>query len=241
MISSSVHIVLVRPEEAGNVGAAARAMANFGLTHLTLVEPRMRRAEERFKWARGAEDILEGARYTDSLAEAIHDCTAAWATSRRSGKLRGPFLTPAEALQRVVPEPNSPVAWVFGPESTGLETEEISLCTGVVTIPTSSKQPSLNLAQAVAICTYETRKADLGDSENPPKRLASSAEFEGMFDHLEQSLKLIGFFKPSTQEAQAKALRRILHRSHLTSKEARYLRGFGRRLSRLAGLLERKP
>ena len=121
MSLNQIRIVLVRPEEAGNVGAAARVLKNFGLKHLVLVQPHLARPKEAYKWAHGSEDVLEGADMVESLEDALAPCVRAWATTRRRGKHRGGFLTPREAAEGMIElgDSGQNVAWVFGPESSG--------------------------------------------------------------------------------------------------------------------------
>ncbi len=233
MISlEAVRVVLVRPEEAGNVGAAARVLKNFGMGHLVLVDPRLARRTEAVKWARGAEDVLEGADLVETLAEAVAPCAAAWATTRRRGKLRGPHRNAREAAAETASLAGAgrPAAWVFGPESRGLTTEETALCTGRVTIPTHPAQPSLNLAQAVAVCAYEIWTAAREPAAPATRREAPLADREALYRHLEEALLAAGFLLPHTARSRMAVVRRVLERSRPAPAEVRLLRGMARQI-----------
>jgi len=228
-----VRFVLVRTEEAGNAGAAARVLANFGFSDLVLVAPRMRRPEEAAKWARDGASILEGAARVERLEEALEDCAVAFATTRRRGKLRGTHAAPREAGARSVALAASGqrAAWVFGPESRGLSTADVALCHARVTIPTAPRVPSLNLAQAVAVCAYETFAASLADTPPARRRAATTREREAMYRHFEEALRTIGFLGDETAPARMAVLRRILERSEPGADEVRFLRGIARQMA----------
>ncbi len=238
-----VRFVLVRPEEAGNVGAAARVLKNFGLGHLVLVSPRLARRAEAVKWARGAEDVLEGADVVDDLAQAIEPCVRAWAATRRRGRLRGSYLGARDAAGEAAALARSaqPSAWVFGPESRGLTTGEVALCSARVTIPTSPAQPSLNLAQAVAVCAYETWMAAREDAPAAPRREAPLAEREALYRHLESALLSVGFLQPHTAASRMAVLRRLLERASLAPAEIRFLRGLARQVGWAGARAEEDP
>jgi tRNA/rRNA methyltransferase len=228
-----VRVVLVRPEEAGNVGAAARVLKNFGLHHLVLVSPRLDRPEAAYRWAHGAEEVVEGADIVDRLPEAVAPCRRAWATSRRRGRHRGRMTLPHQAAGEVwdLARSGQEVAWVFGPESRGLTTEEMGQCSDRVRIPASPRQPSLNLAQAVAICAYETFLAATPAAEAPSAGAeASLAERNALHEHLREALLAVDFLLPHSETSRMAALRSILDRAHPTPEEVRLLRGLARRV-----------
>jgi len=233
MNPETLRVILVRPEEAGNVGAAARVLKNFGLRRLVLVAPRLARPQEAYKWARGAEEIVEGADVVEDLPRALASCSRAFATTRRRGKHRGGFVTPDRAAVEtvVLAEAGQETAWVFGPESRGLATGEVALCSDRVVIPTAPEQPSLNLAQAVAVCGYEIHRAARagGDAPRPPRE-ATLAERSALYDHLRAELLRIGFLLPHTAESRMAGLQRLVERSRPTPKEVRLLRGLARQI-----------
>ena len=148
-------IVLVRPQLGENIGKAARAMLNFGLTEMRLVEPRD-------GWpnpsagpsASGADIVLEGARVFGSTADAVADCAHVYATTVRKRGVTKPVVTPEEASQEIaVAQGRSAI--LFGPERSGLETEDVALARAILTVPINPEFGSLNLAQAVILCAYE--------------------------------------------------------------------------------------
>ena len=238
MESTRVRIVLVRPEEAGNVGAAARVMKNFGLAHLVLVDPRAVRPAEALKWGRKAGDILEGADVVPDLTAALAGCATAWAVTRRGGRDRGRFHTPREAAAETgtLAGRGGAVAWVFGPEARGLASEEVELCAGRVTITTSPRQPSLNLAQAVAVCCYELSLAGRSEDRALPAP-ASFEDRESMYAHWARALASIDFLR-AAGPTRLRMLRALVERGRPTPPEVRFLRGIARRVLR-AGKLAR--
>jgi TrmH family RNA methyltransferase len=148
-----VTVVLVSPRNPLNIGAAARAMANFGFSHLTVVapyEPHWREA----KSAVQAEDLLQNAAVTQHLSEALADCTLVLGTGTLSRRKPEQPVVPLPMLRPLI-QKQEKIALVFGPEKRGLTREDLSLCHYLVEIPTHPSQPSVNLAQAVAVCLYE--------------------------------------------------------------------------------------
>jgi TrmH family RNA methyltransferase len=229
----TVRFVLVRTEEAGNVGATARVLRNFGLSRLVLVAPQFGSFAEARKWAHGAEDVLEGAEIVDSLEQALEGCEAAWAATRRLGRLRAKGTSPGEAAAETVSRAagGAQAAWVFGPESRGLSTEEVARCGRRVTIPTAPEQPSLNLAQAAAIAAYELYRRTLRTGGSPaPRREATVAERQALYGHLEEALLATGFLHHHTAQARMAAVRALLERSRLSPREVRLLRGVARQI-----------
>ena len=152
-----VSIVLVSPRNPLNIGAAARAMANFGFSRLSVVapyEPHWREA----KSAIGAEDLLQKARRTESLSDAVADCALVLGTgslTRRKPQQPVVSLPVLAPIVLAALHPRTRVALVFGPEKHGLTRADLALCHSLVEIPTHPRQPSMNLAQAVAVCLYE--------------------------------------------------------------------------------------
>ena len=148
-------IVLVRPRDPNNIGAAARAMANFGLSDLRVVEPFAVAWREAVS-ALGAEDIMQSAHQFSSLEEALADTVYSLAaTALRNRHLEQPIVTSPHLNAYLHTLPEGKIALVFGNEKTGLSGEDIERCRAVLNIPTVSKQPSINLAQAVILTCYE--------------------------------------------------------------------------------------
>ena len=151
-------IVLVRPQLGENIGKAARAMLNFGLTELRLVAPRDGWPNpEAGPAASGADVVLERARVFDSTAEAVADCAHVYATTVRKRGVTKPVLTPEAAANEIAAQTGRS-AIVFGPERSGLETDDVALARAIVTVPVNPEFASLNLAQAVILCAYEWSK-----------------------------------------------------------------------------------
>src|SRR5690606_2516567 len=151
-------IVLVRPQLGENIGKAARAMLNFGLAEMRLVAPRD-------GWpnpsagpaASGADEVLRNAAVFGTVAEAVADCAHVYATTVRKRGVTKPVLTP-EGAAREIAGRQGPSAFLFGPERSGLETDEVALARAIVTVPINPAFGSLNLAQAVILCAYEWSK-----------------------------------------------------------------------------------
>jgi tRNA/rRNA methyltransferase len=210
-----IRIVLVRPEEAGNVGAA----------------PRTSRPEEAWKWAHGALPVLEGADLVSDLREAIGTSVRAWALTRRRGGQRRGGIPVEEAARetRVLLAEGMEVAWVFGPESTGLTNEEVDLCSRPVHISTAPRQPSLNLAQAVAVCAHEIFRA--GVETSPPVRRESTREERWrLAARLEEVLLDIGYLEPHSARARLTPFLEMLERTRITPEEIRILLGLIRQI-----------
>jgi tRNA/rRNA methyltransferase len=189
MSLSNCRLVLVRTKVAANIGAVARAMRNMGLAQLVLVAPEADPADPRAELLATphAADVLHSARVVPTFEEAVADCLLVAATSANVGGLfrRQSVGTPEDVaphLLRVLP--SGPAALVFGPEPSGLTNEEIARCHFLIHIPTDPTYRALNLAQAVAICTYALRTAFLCHSDGiaPPEPPAPFADQERMFD-----------------------------------------------------------
>ena len=221
-------IVLVRPQLGENIGKAARAMLNFGLTELRLVSPRD-------GWpnpsagpaAAGANVVLECAQVFNTLAEAVADCTQVYATTVRQREVTKPVVTPEQAAQAIHSEPGQS-ALVFGPERSGLETDDVALARAILTVPINPAFPSLNLAQAVILCAYEWSKG-LALVQPPVEQLlppALQAELEGMIGQLETMLEPRGYYTPHSRAvATRRTLRSVLTKPGWNHLEVRTLRG----------------
>lgn len=232
-------IVLVRPREEGNVGSAARAMANMGLDRLILVEPAAEIGKVGTAFAVGAKHVLDGAVRAASLEEALAPFRrVVGTTSTRDRRLGIPLLSPRELPGWLNPSGTSsdvPTALVFGPEVGGLTNEELAFAAAVVTIPCSPVQPTLNLAQAVLILAYELFVAGdapvapiLGEIEPP----ATTAELDGLFGHAADVLARIGFERDDSFPGVLRDLRRLAARATPASRDVAILRGICRRAQR---------
>ncbi len=221
-------IVLVRPQLGENIGKAARAMLNFGLTELRLVAPRDGWPNpDAGPSSAGADEVLAGAQVYETLADAIADCANAFATTVRKRGVTKPVSTPEQAARAIRAEPGRS-AIVFGPERSGLETDEVAICRNILTVPVNPDFGSLNLAQAVILCAYEWSKAaDLAQPTitelHPP---APQAELDGMIDQLEALLHAAGYFYPPDRTGATKrTLRTLLTKPGWNHLEVRTLRG----------------
>ena len=229
-------IVLVRPQLGENIGKAARAMLNFGLTELRLVAPRD-------GWpnpsagpaAAGADLVLERAAVFPTLAEAVGDRAQVYATTVRKRGVTKPVLTPEAAARAIHGEPGA-AAIVFGPERSGLETEEVALARAIVTVPVNPDFASLNLAQAVILCAYEWSKPQALAQPTAVELLppAPQAELEGLIGHFEELLEPRGYFFPHSRAVATRlTLRTMLTKPGWNSLEVRTLRGVLSTLERL--------
>ncbi|HSZ53134.1 MAG TPA: RNA methyltransferase [Caulobacteraceae bacterium] len=234
-------VILDAPQLAENIGAVARAMANFGLSDLRLVRPRDGWPQPR-AWpaASGAESVLEAARVFDTLPHAIADLTLVLATTARPREAGLPVMTPREAAAKLAGlggEARSGL--LFGGERAGLETADVALCQGIITIPVDPARRSLNLGQAVIINAYEWRMTfdDRAPQNFPPPTPSASGEaLMGLYEQLEAELDTSGFFHPpEKREAMVRNLRAALGKAGFTDQEVRTLRGVVTALSRGRG------
>jgi tRNA/rRNA methyltransferase len=226
-----IRVVLVRPRNPGNVGAAARAMKNMGLRQLVVVSPHrfdVARAEE---MAVHAGDLLAARQHADTLVEAVAGCgLVIGTTSRMSAIRRGATSPRALAPTILAAAAVNDVALVFGPENHGLTTEELALCHQVVSIPASAAYPSLNLAQSVLILAYELFVGAGGESAAPDRVRAPSERTEAMYAMLEASLRSIGFLHVDNAAHMMRTLRGILGRAALDDHDVRVFLGMARQI-----------
>lgn len=221
-------IVLVRPQLGENIGKAARAMLNFGLDELRLVTPRDGWPNpDAGPSAAGADVVLERARVYPTLAEAVADCAHVYATTVRKRGVTKPVVTPEEAA-REIHGAEGRCAYVFGPERSGLETEDVALARKILTVPINPDFGSLNLAQAVILCAYEWSKGAALASPTVEELLppAPQEELEGMIAQFETLLDGTGyFFPPDRVAATRRTLRNLLTKPGWNHLEVRTLRG----------------
>ncbi len=228
-----IRVVLVETTHPGNIGGAARALKNMGLSQLYLVSPREFPSERALWRAASATDVLDGAVVVDSLDEAIAGCGLVVGTSARDRRIPWPLLDPRECGERVVAEaPTHPVAIVFGREDRGLTNEELQKCNYHVHIPSNPEYSSLNLAAAVQVLSYEVRMAWLAAQHGAVPALqtwdvppARAEDVELYFRHLEQALIDIDFHDPANPRQTMTRLRRLYGRIRLDEMELSILRG----------------
>ena len=226
-------IVLVRPQLGQNIGKAARAMLNFGLTEMRLVAPRDGWPNpEAGPAASGADEVLEQAQVFDTTEAAIADCSLVFASTVRRRDLVMPVVGPEEMADQIGASP-ARSAILFGPERSGLETEEVALANAIVTVPINPDFGSLNLAQAVILLAYEcSRRSSLAqptakDTEPP----ALHGELQGMIEQLNTELDAKGYFHPpSRTQATKNTLRTIFTKTSWSSREVKAVRGIVRAL-----------
>lgn len=233
-------VILVAPQMGENIGAAARAMLNFGLTEMRLVAPRDGWPNPKaVAMASGAAGrVLDHAKVYPTLAEAMEGIEYAYATTARGRELTKPVLTPEAAMAETRARPGRS-AIIFGPERTGLENEDIARANAIVTVPVNPEFPSLNLAQAVLLMGYELGKGTLPPEPAPHARraeseeLADRVEIERLGDHYDEKLTEAGFFFPETKAASMRLnLRSMWARLPLTRGDVRVLHGILRQLTR---------
>ena len=228
-------IVLVRPQLGENIGKAARAMLNFGLTDLRLVSPRD-------GWpnpaagpaASGADIVLKKARLFDSVADAVADCAFVYATTVRKRGLVTPIATPEQAAQELHAQAG-PSAILFGAERSGLETEDVAVAQKIITVPINPEFGSLNLAQAVMVVAYEWSKHEalaMPTEGEPAEPRATQAQLEGLIGQFDEALDQSGYyFPPDRTPATKLTLRTILTKASWSNREVQALRGMLRALT----------
>jgi len=231
----NVSFVLVEPAEPGNIGSAARAIKNMGFTRLELVNPCDHLTDEARWLASNSVDILERSVVHPSLAEALKDKAIAVGTTRRTGRTRGlimPLKKCAAELASLAAE--NRIAIVFGREDRGLTNDEIRQCSYLTTIPSSTDQPSLNLAQAVLLVAYELSQLEARDNAH---RLVSREEMLPLFDRISRTLKIMGYMPRGQRDMEGKIMqnvRNLIGRSGLTDWELRMIQGLCARIEELA-------
>jgi tRNA/rRNA methyltransferase len=228
-------IVLVRPQLGENIGKAARAMLNFGLTDLRLVAPRD-------GWpnpaagpaASGADLVLEQAQVFATVAEAVHDIPHVYATTVRKRGLVMPVVTPEEAAREMRGHEERS-AILFGAERSGLETDEVAIAGKIVTVPINPEFRSLNLAQAVILLAYEWSKHQvlMVPTEGEPREpRATQAQLEGLIGQLDEALEEADYFHPPDRTPATKnTIRTILTKAGWSNREVQALRGMIRALT----------
>lgn len=219
--------VLFKPQSAGNVGAAARALKNMGFGDLRLVAPDAMNRRESATMAVHADDVLETATTYRDLAAAIADASITVGTTCRPGLYRAGAVALREAARELMAlAKNNRVAIIFGPEDHGLSNRELKLCHRLITIPTAPEYPSLNLSQAVIVVAYELRMAL---HEKQPRaaapKLVAAAEGDAMLERMAQALIAVGFLPADNPEHIMFAIRAMLGRSGITRRELEILNG----------------
>ncbi len=232
-------VVLVRTHFPGNLGAAARAMRNFGLSDLVLVAPYTSTThEEARRLATHGGPVLDAARVVPTLADAVADCVHVLATAGLAdGTSRKTVVGPPDALLPPLLDAaaGGPVALVFGPEPHGLTNDEVARCHGLIHVPVDPDCTSLNLAQAVAVCLYELRKQWSARTRVDLRRpIAPHADQERVFEHLRDALTAAGYLYGTKAGPLMDAVRHLIGRASPSPQEVRMLHGLARQLLWLA-------
>lgn len=228
-----IRIVLVGTQHPGNIGSAARAMKTMGLSNLVLVAPRRFPDPEAEALAAGAADVLAAARVAASLDEALAGCRYVLGSTARDRAISLPELSPADAGAALVERSVAgDAALLFGRERTGLDNAELMRCHGRVFIPCNPDYPSLNLASAVQVLSYEIRLARLRAGSVPApvpvpdaEPVASAEQMERLFAHLAEFMDEIDFHKGRSPEVVNQRLRRLFLRAGMDEREIRIIRG----------------
>ncbi|MDH0302770.1 MULTISPECIES: tRNA (cytosine(32)/uridine(32)-2'-O)-methyltransferase TrmJ [unclassified Pseudomonas] len=235
----NIRVVLVNTSHPGNIGGAARAMKNMGLSRLVLVQPKEFPSADATARASGADDILANAQVVESLEDALVGCSLVMGTSARERSIPWPLIDPREcgAKAEAHARGGEEIALVFGREHAGLTNEELQRCHFHVHIPSNPDFSSLNLAAAVQVLSYEVRMAWLAAEGAPSKvekfdanslrsnELATMDEMELFYEHLEKTLVDIGFLDPEKPKHLMPRLRRLYGRSAVNRSEMSILRG----------------
>jgi len=233
----NIRIVLINTHHPGNIGAAARAMKNMGLTRLYLVDPLDFPSFEASQRASSATDVLSNAVVVDTLAEALHGCSLVCGTTARLRSVKWPQVDARECGELLhIESEQHEVALVFGRERSGLTNDELELCQTLVNIPTAEAYSSLNISQAVQVLSYEilmanqqakpTKSAETENTQIDVKdTIATNDELEGMYDHFVDALTSLKFFGSRNPEHVMRKIRCLYGRARPTKREVQIMRG----------------
>lgn len=228
-------VVLVETHYAGNLGSVARIMRNMGLSDLWLVRPIAKRDDtQAIRMAVHAGEVLERAKTVETLAEALVGCSQAAATAAR---VAGPVREIKKGFPReIIPAMaeigtvEQPLAIVFGPEPSGLTTEDVALCHHLIKIPADHTYSSINLAQAVAICCYEMRLAWIARVPRPRPVPATFESQDQLFRHLREALEAVGYLFGDKQETLMHGVRHLISRMGPEERDIKLLHGLARQI-----------
>jgi tRNA/rRNA methyltransferase len=227
-----LRVVLVSPRNPLNIGAAARAMSNFGFSRLRVVNP----YEVAFREARsavGAASVLETAEEYKTVAEATADCTLVVGTTAVGRRELQQPLRRLEYAARLIRRrlAASPVALLFGSEKFGLSNDDLSHCHWLMRIPTREEHESMNLGQSVAVCLYELVRDAKAETLKPERaKRATAGELERITQRLLEVLEKSGYVHPRTSDSTEEKIRRLVRRLHLTARDAEIWLGMLRQI-----------
>jgi tRNA/rRNA methyltransferase len=237
-----VRIILVEPHEAGNVGAAARAMKNFGFRDLWIAGTRPQRLDDISEWwAKGAVDVVQSIRRVDTLAEALADVHLSVATTAVRGRHVFERLTPVE-VARLAEESlgdEHTLGIVFGREESGLSGVEVAMCQRTASIPTAPDYETMNLAQSVAVFCYELGKGLASRAKDPDP--APGELVHGLETRTRALLDRINFFGDKSPERMCAELQALAGRAHLSTREASMLLSFVAHVEKALASQSREP
>jgi len=226
-------LVLVAPQDIVNIASAVRLAKNFGITGIRLVNPEVFDPWRIEGIAHNTADLVARIEICSSLPEALRDTVYSVACTARGRAAKRTVLEPREAAEELVEVGQSgPVAIVFGREDKGLTNDELDFCRALVSIPTSAEYPSMNLAQAIGVMSYETWRVRIGADipTKPPRRRAGPAaadQVEWLFTDWTRALWAIDFFKTRQHEHVMRSFREIIFRAELDGRETSLLRAMG--------------
>ena len=228
----NIAVILNAPRYPENIGAAARCCKNTGISTLRLVNPELLDMDKICKMAtHEALDIVDAMTIHENLADAVQDLHFLAGTTARTGRKRRPTHSPKEIAAEIAAfGPDIKTGLLFGSEKWGLNNQELSLCSSIVTIPTSNFS-SINLAQSVMILCYEIFTAKLQDKIIQRPRLASLKEKEGMYSHLHDTFEKIGLFQKQPPSYWMLNARRLFSQKAVTARDVKMVRGFLRQVS----------
>jgi tRNA/rRNA methyltransferase len=227
-----LRVVLVSPRNPLNIGAAARAMSNFGFSRLRVVNP----YEVAFREARsavGAASVLEAAEEFQTVAEAVADCTLVVGTTAVGRRELQQPLRRLEYAARLIRRrlAASPVALLFGSEKFGLSNDDLSHCHWLMRIPTREEHESMNLGQSVAVCLYELVRDAKAETLKPERaKRATAGDLERITQRLLEVLQKSGYVHPRTSGSTEEKIRRLVRRLHLTARDAEIWLGMLRQI-----------
>ncbi len=250
MLAEGPAIILVEPQLGENIGMVARAMANFGLVELRLVNPRDGWPSEKARVAAAkADHVIDGTVVFDTLEEAIADLNFVYATTARHRDGFKPVRSPVTAAEtlRTRFRSGEKTGILFGREKSGLSNEDVALADEIVTFPVNPAFASLNIAQAVLLMSYEWMKSGMDDVhavpfDAPEQPAATKEQVIGMFEHLEEALEVRNYFHPPHKKAKMiENLRAVFSRRAFTGPEIHVIRGVISSLDRYARSGQRLP
>jgi len=231
MSLDNIVIILSGTRHPGNIGSTARAMANMGLSRLSLAAPQCEINEEAYRMAKAGKGVLDTARIFPSLRNAVEETHLLVGTTGKSGGYRADASTPNTLAPKILSHAaDQTVGILFGPEDTGLIDDDLLLCQLLIRVPTNREASSLNLAQAVLIVAYELMRGNLSGEHGRALKLASLEQTEAMYVQLEQALLEIGFLHPQNSRHMMFAIRKMLGRAGLESADVGVLRGIARQI-----------